>query len=876
MWSRGARRQRETACEIVAGRNSATVTLEVRDEQGFAAVDRVSLGVDETEAPLAVILAPLPPGPWYADQPVVVTGEVSDAEDAPEELQARWFTNLTEDTPVDTPPDSAGQVTGSMSLVAGSSVVVLEVEDLSGKVGRASTPVEVRMTNTAPTCAVLSPADDVVVALDELTILEGLVVDPDVPHDRMTVSWTSSIDGVLATGAPGADDRFVTQTDALSAGDHRLVLEAADEQGVSCTAEVSIRVGEAPTIVWTAPDDGAEVRTGAATLLQVEVADAEDPAEALTVRWTSDLDGDLGEVTPDSAGAADLFASLSSPGAHLLTATVEDTDGLSASAVWHVSGNQGPDAPEVQLLPVDPVTGDGLEVVLGPLTDAEGDAVTTTFAWFRNGLEQVGLTDPTVPDGLTVRDELWRVVVTASDPTGPGGQGEAEVTIGNAPPAVGMVDLLPTNASPSDMLRCEPSGLSDPENDPVGVTFRWEVDGQPAASTNSTLEAPAFAAGSSVQCFVTPQDLQVSGPTVASPLRTIGDPPPTAPVVRIEPDPAVTTDTLVVVVDADAVDPDGGAITYRYAWSNGVGGTASTVQVDPSLTARDEVWQVLVFPSDGTSEGPPGEAVVRIVNSPPSVEAPLLIPGDPTTSDDLTCQAGMPDDPDGDVVSMSYQWYVNGTPLSVPGSVLSSTLVVAGDLVWCETLPSDGELSGAAESSNVVLIGNSAPTVTEVLLGPDPATASNTLSCIANGLADDDGDGITLTRVDDQRHPRRRPGGHLAAGPGPFVRGDEVVCWVTPFDGQDEGAVVLSNTVVIDNARPRCRWCTSSPIRGHHRHLGGGGGCGGGGPRRRGGHLPLRMAQRRGWLGKHAAAGPLPDRAGRALAGRGLPHGRDG
>ena len=80
----------------------------------------------------------------------------------------------------------------------------------------------------------------------------------------------------------------------------------------------------------------------------------------------------------------------------------------------------------------------------------------------------------------------------------------------------------------------------------------------------------------------------------------------------------------------------------------------------------------------------------------------------PTTSDDLTCQAGLAVDPDGDVVSVTYGWVINGTPSPVPGPSLSSTQFVSGDLVWCETTPSDGDLTGPTVSSNVASLERSA------------------------------------------------------------------------------------------------------------------------------------------------------------------------
>ena len=62
------------------------------------------------------------------------------------------------------------------------------------------------------------------------------------------------------------------------------------------------------------------------------------------------------------------------------------------------AGNRPPDAPGVRVEPASPGTGDDLVAVLdAPSDDADGDAVTYTYGWSRDGTMQPHLTTDTVP-----------------------------------------------------------------------------------------------------------------------------------------------------------------------------------------------------------------------------------------------------------------------------------------------------------------------------------------------------------------------------------------------------------------------------------------------------------------------------------------------
>ncbi|MDM8000978.1 MAG: hypothetical protein QUS33_13580, partial [Dehalococcoidia bacterium] len=93
-----------------------------------------------------------------------------------------------------------------------------------------------------------------------------------------------------------------------------------------------------------------------------------------------------------------------------------------------------------------PVTSDDLVCsITTQSTDADGDTVTYTYQWYRDGEMQSGLTADTVSAAETGKGQVWRCVVTPSDGTASGPSGEDEVTVrggGGGFPAGAIVGIV--------------------------------------------------------------------------------------------------------------------------------------------------------------------------------------------------------------------------------------------------------------------------------------------------------------------------------------------------------------------------------------------------------------------------------------------------
>jgi hypothetical protein len=285
---------------------------------------------------------------------------------------------------------------------------------------------------------------------------------------------------------------------------------------------------------------------------------------------------------------------------------------------------------------------------------------------------------------------------------------------------------------------------------------------------------------------------------------------PTEPAVSLSPTSPATGDALSVVLDTESEDADGDAVAYRYEWY--VDGALSTASSGPTLpavsTARGDSWRVVVTPYDDWTDGPSADASVIIGNTAPSYDSAVICEYNADTTetcpatevaagDLLSCGGDGYADDDGDSESgSSVVWIMDG--VEVGYATLLDADLLGGDVVTCQATPSDGTDEGATLSAQVV-VGNTPPSIDEVTVTPDPAAATDTLTCAFSGYSDVDGD-------DEDGSTYVWTVGGVEVGEGEtldegFGGGDEVTCTVTPSDGTDEGDPV-SGAVTIDNTLP--------------------------------------------------------------------------
>jgi hypothetical protein len=259
--------------------------------------------------------------------------------------------------------------------------------------------------------------------------------------------------------------------------------------------------------------------------IEPDAPTTDDPLRAVLRAPALDPDGDAvsyryvwyrdGALAPEHTAEV-VPASATSKGERwAVTAIPSDgrLDGTAGSAETLVR-NRPPTA-TIALAPADPRTADDL-VATWTTADGDGDPVTVTVAWLREGVPMPGLDGATVPAAATRRGELWTVLATPDDGDQPGETVQASLTVGNTPPVATAIAVSPRLVTPRDTLTATVSA-EDADDDPVTHRFAWYVDGVEVGEDAATLDLGAWTVGGEeVQVLATPTDGTDGGAPIAS------------------------------------------------------------------------------------------------------------------------------------------------------------------------------------------------------------------------------------------------------------------------------------------------------------------------------------------------------------------------
>jgi hypothetical protein len=171
-----------------------------------------------------------------------------------------------------------------------------------------------------------------------------------------------------------------------------------------------------------------------------------------------------------------------------------------------------------------------------------------------------------------------------------------------------------------------------------------------------------------------------------------------------------TNDTLTL--EFDASDPDGDEVTISVIWA--VAGTMldiDTLELDGSHFSKGQFVSVLATPTDGTDSGPPTEGLTTILNTAPEAPTVFISPDAPVPDEhDLLCEIESHSfDADGDAVSYSFSWDVDGSPYA--GETTTTTFsgdtvpayAIGGSETWtCMAMASDDTEAGGTGEASVV------------------------------------------------------------------------------------------------------------------------------------------------------------------------------
>jgi len=456
--------------------------------------------------------------------------------------------------------------------------------------------------------------------------------------------------------------------------------------------------------------------------------------------------------------------------------------------------NSPPGAPQVEILPASPTTSVNLNCQLNsPSTDVDGDNVTYTYRWLRNGT-QTSHTTATVPASATARGESWTCEVTPNDGVEDGPVGSANRVIENQAPGTPQATITPGTARTGDDLTCQvTTAATDADGDTLTYLFSWSVNGGQTGLTAATVPSSQTSKGQVWTCTVRAHDGLLSGPEF-NVQTTILNTAPGSPVVSVSPGSPTTTQNLNCDVVTDATDPDGDALSYTYAWRrDGVLTANSGASLSAANTAKGQTWECSATATDGSLSGPAATASVVIQNSGPSTPQPAISPAAPGTADNLVCSVQTAStDPDGDPITYAYSWLLNGVATTNTTQVVNASTTAKAQNWTCLLSATDGTATSGSGTQSIT-VSNTPPSAPSIAISPaQPSTTDDLLCQIITASTDPDQDTITYT------YAWRRNGQATVYTASTLPSsatsdGESWECRVTPFDGETSGPVASAN-----------------------------------------------------------------------------------
>lgn len=186
--------------------------------------------------------------------------------------------------------------------------------------------------------------------------------------------------------------------------------------------------------------------------------------------------------------------------------------------------------------------------------------------------------------------------------------------------------------------------------------------------------------------------------------------PPVIESVELVPDAPVAHQVLRAEVVAS--DPDGDAVELGYVLRIGgrnLEGDGPEVTL-PELGKGDTI-ELTVTATDGKLESAPETARARVGNQRPELVAVGLRPeGEVNRGKPLTAVPAA-SDPDGDALSFTYTWMVNGDEVDEAGDTLDTSKLKRGDTVRLRVVANDGDADSNAIESPELKVANASPVI---------------------------------------------------------------------------------------------------------------------------------------------------------------------
>lgn len=129
-------------------------------------------------------------------------------------------------------------------------------------------------------------------------------------------------------------------------------------------------------------------------------------------------------------------------------------------------------------------------------------------------------------------------------------------------------------------------------------------------------------------------------------------------------------------------------------------------------------------------------------NAPPEIKNITLLPLNPTLESEITARI-LSSDPDGDPITYTVKWFVNGEEIG-EGMSLAYDEIKKGDRIFADVTPYDGKVYGKKMRSGEITVGGMPPRILSLSIIPEIVDVTTPQVVLEALFEDPDGDSAQL------------------------------------------------------------------------------------------------------------------------------------
>ena len=460
---------------------------------------------------------------------------------------------------------------------------------------------------TAPIVNITAPTNNQVFNEGDSIAFEGTIMDGEDAAQDISIDWTVNGDSLFASTAD-ANGLTVFSTDALSYGNHTVLLTATDTTGLVGSAQVDFTINGVPTAptILLAP---SEAFTTSDLIVSI-VTDATDPdSDPLQYLYTWSANGTIvPTLTTNTVPSSETTQG------EVWTVELQAFDGITAgpsvSSTVTIQNSTPTFTGAVSITATGTQVGDTW-TCNATGSDLDDGLITPTYIWQDTAGNTLG-TDSTLlltAQNSEPTEEIY-CVATLTDALGLSVSDSSFLSVSNTPPSITSISIDQSDVYTDDLVSATAVYSDLDETNDTTLRLDWYVTDRSGIESliqsgqDDTLDGTLyFEKDNTLRVVATVSDAYTSSTLSSAPVTVINTP-PNITTLSVTPDPSYADyDTLTCTVEADDADDD--ALTFAFTWTSTSGQAYSSAAFSTTISILDaadvtpEEWTCSVSIEDG-------------------------------------------------------------------------------------------------------------------------------------------------------------------------------------------------------------------------------------------------------------------------------------